>query len=110
MTKHLLHRGEVIPVDVAWSDLGESQRRIVLQGDDDEWYGVMGFFDWLDGRRYRVQSRVLIARYRRFVRCEQCGGVVTRLGKAAVCPSYPEARPWRNPRPANTLSGPTIRR
>jgi len=66
-----------VPTDVPYARLSKAQREWVLAGDEDTWYGVQGFFDWLDGRRYKVQTRVLIARYRRYVRCEECDG--TRL-------------------------------
>jgi excinuclease ABC subunit A len=67
-----------IPTEVPWTALDEPTRQIVFEGDDaGEWYGVRGFFDWLEGRRYKVQARVMIARYRRFVTCEDCQG--TRL-------------------------------
>ncbi|MBW2231924.1 MAG: excinuclease ABC subunit UvrA [Deltaproteobacteria bacterium] len=71
-----------VATDVAWSDLTQEDREWVMQGDEDEWYGVQGFFDWLDGRRYKVQVRVLIARYRRFVTCTECLG--TRLTADAL--------------------------
>jgi excinuclease ABC subunit A len=63
-----------VPTDIPFERLPETERDWVFAGDEDNWYGVQGFFDWLDGRRYKVQSRVLIARYRRFVLCEECGG------------------------------------
>ena len=66
-----------VATDVPFEGLPESERAWVLGGDEENWYGVQGFFDWLDGRRYKVQARVLIARYRRFVLCEECEG--TRL-------------------------------
>ena len=72
-----------IPTDVAWQDLSETHRALVIEGDEDEWYGILGFFDWLDGRRYRVQARVLIARYRRFDECRACRGA--RLNEEALC-------------------------
>ncbi|MFP6639077.1 MAG: excinuclease ABC subunit A, partial [Myxococcota bacterium] len=74
-------RARGVPTDRPWSSLEEPDRAWVLEGDEDEWYGVQGFFDWLEGRRYKVQSRVLIARYRRFVLCDECGG--TRLCRDA---------------------------
>ncbi len=66
-----------VPTGEAWCDLDEEDRNWVLQGDEGDWYGVRGFFDWLEGRRYKVQTRVLIARYRKFVECDECEG--TRL-------------------------------
>jgi excinuclease ABC subunit A len=70
-----------IPTDVPFSRLTEEQRRLVVEGDEDQdgdWYGVRGFFEWLEGRRYKVQARVLIARYRRFDPCPTCGGLRLR--------------------------------
>ena len=71
-----------VPRDRAWRKLGQRQRDWVMEGDDDGWYGVRGFFEYLEKRRYKVQSRVLIARYRRFDPCPDCGG--DRLRKEAL--------------------------
>ncbi len=75
-----------IPIDVAFRDLSNEQRSWVIEGDlaeGGDWYGVRGFFGWLSERRYKVQSRTLIARYRRFDPCTECLG--TRLAPAARC-------------------------
>jgi excinuclease ABC subunit A len=74
-------RDRGLATDVAWRDLGDADRAWVIQGDD-RWYGVKGYFEWLEGRRYKVQARVAIARYRRFDPCEACGG--TRLRSEAL--------------------------
>jgi len=74
-------RAAGVPTDVAWRDLDAAMQRWVVDGDED-WYGVRGFFAWLEGRRYKVQARVMIARYRRFDPCEDCGG--TRLRPEAL--------------------------
>jgi excinuclease ABC subunit A len=77
-------RGSGVPTDVAWQELSEDDRAFVLEGDDDvDWYGILGYFDWLERRRYRVQARVLIARYRRFDECHACHGA--RLREEALC-------------------------
>lgn len=71
-----------IPADRPFSDLDKAQRTQVFEGDDEvEWYGVRGYFDWLEGRRYRVQARTQLARYRRYETCLACAG--TRLSRAA---------------------------
>ncbi|MFI4946704.1 MAG: excinuclease ABC subunit A, partial [Burkholderiales bacterium] len=57
-----------IPFDVPWSFLVEGHRRLVLEGDD-EFTGVLGFFRWLEGRKYRVQVRAFLARYRGYQGC-----------------------------------------
>ena len=76
-------RAHGVPVDVPWCELSERDRALVVEGDGEDWYGVRGFFDWLEGRRYRVQARVLIARYRRFEQCMSCDGM--RLRQEALC-------------------------
>ncbi|RIL05640.1 MAG: excinuclease ABC subunit A [Proteobacteria bacterium] len=76
-----------VPTDVPWAQLTDAQRRFVVEGDEAEggdWYGVRGFFDWLEGRRYKVQARVLIARYRRFDPCPACHGVRLRADALSV--------------------------
>jgi excinuclease ABC subunit A len=79
-----------IPLDVPWSFLDEGHRRLVLEGDED-FPGVLGFFRWLEGRKYRVQVRAFLARYRGYVECPACRGgrlrpeaLRVRLGGASV--------------------------
>ncbi len=73
-----------IPSDVAWADLEPEQRALVFEGDGEDWYGVVGYFEWLERRRYKVQARVTIARYRRFERCPDCQGSRLRPEARAV--------------------------
>jgi excinuclease ABC subunit A len=67
-----------VPTDVPWQDLTEEDRRWVLEGEGDwaegVWYGVRRFFDWLEGRAYKMHVRVLLSRYRAYDRCTACGG------------------------------------
>jgi excinuclease ABC subunit A len=73
-----------IDADRPFRELSPEQRELVLEGEEEgDWYGVRGFFEWLEGRRYKVQARVLIARYRRFDPCPECGGA--RLRPEALC-------------------------
>ena len=72
-----------VPTDVPWRDLDAETREWVVSGDE-AWYGIQGFFDWLEGRRYKVQARVMIARYRRFDPCAACGGSRLRPEALAV--------------------------
>ncbi len=76
-----------IPVQRPWSELDEAQRTLVIAGDEDsggDWYGVRGFFEYLEKKRYKVQARVLIARYRRFDLCPSCTGTRLRSDALAV--------------------------
>ena len=72
-----------IPTTRPWKQLTAAQRELISEGDGADWYGVRGFFQWLERRRYKVQARVLIARYRRFDPCPDCGGA--RLRPEALC-------------------------
>jgi excinuclease ABC subunit A len=74
-------RRRSIPLDVPWSFLNEGQRRLVLEGDED-FPGVLGFFRWLEGRKYRVQVRAFLARYRGYQECPDCHG--SRLRSEAL--------------------------
>jgi len=73
-----------IPKDVPFAELPPEQRRLVLEGDGGDWYGVRGFFEYLEERRYRVQNRVLLARYRRYDPCSACGGTRLKADARAV--------------------------
>jgi excinuclease ABC subunit A len=66
-------RRKKIPVDVPWRDLDSDVRREIWDGEG-PWYGIKGFFDWLTGRRYKKQARILLSRYRRYVICPACHG------------------------------------
>jgi excinuclease ABC subunit A len=65
-----------LPFDKPISRFTPRERKILIEGEGD-WDGIKGFFDWLDTKRYKVQVRVMIARYREFVTCKACNG--TRL-------------------------------
>ena len=42
--------------------------------DNDRWYGVQGYFDWLETKTYKMHVRVLLSRYRSYNECPQCCG------------------------------------
>ena len=60
-----------IPADVPFKDLKEKWQRFVIDGGDG-YTGVKGFFDWLQGKKYKVQVRVLLSRYRKYNPCPRC--------------------------------------
>jgi len=70
-----------IPTDVPFSRLTPEQQRFVLDGGDG-YYGVKGFFEWLESKKYKVQVRVMLSRYRKYVPCPACGH--TRLNPQAL--------------------------
>ncbi len=95
-------RARGIPVDRPWSALSEAERRWVWDGegdwDDGVWYGVRRFFDWLEGRAYRMHVRVLLSRYRTYRTCPACRGARLR----------PEALWWRLDTPGMDAAGPDL--
>src|SRR5207244_11486549 len=42
--------------------------------EHDRWYGVRGFFRWLESKTYKMHVRVLLSRYRAYVTCPSCKG------------------------------------
>src|SRR5580658_3626319 len=67
-----------VPIDIAWADLSEEQRRWVLDGEGEwtknVWYGVKRFFAWLETKAYKMHIRVLLSRYRSYTECGACAG------------------------------------
>ncbi len=70
-----------LPDDVPYADLPDESRRLVWDGEPGgrkdwkrKWYGVAGFFEWLESRTYRMHVRVFLSRYRSYGTCADCGG------------------------------------
>jgi excinuclease ABC subunit A len=74
-----------IPLDVAWSELKNEQRRLVIEGEgtwtNGKYPGVAAWFKWLETRTYKMHVRVFLSRYRDYVPCTSCSGA--RLNAAA---------------------------
>ncbi|MCE5309452.1 MAG: excinuclease ABC subunit UvrA [Acidobacteriales bacterium] len=75
-----LGRGKV-RLDVPWMDLTGPERRFVLEGDG-RFDGVFGFFREVERKKYKVQVRVFLSRYRGYTECPDCHGA--RLRKEAL--------------------------
>jgi excinuclease ABC subunit A len=78
-------RAQGIPTDVPFQRLPADQRRWIVEGDPDygkdeehewprAWYGVKGYFRWLESKAYKMHVRVLLSRYRAYTTCPACGG------------------------------------
>jgi excinuclease ABC subunit A len=81
---HRAARKRGVPLDRPWQDLDAEHRDWVWSGRGD-FCNLDDFFAWLEKRLYKVHVRVLLARYRSYETCPDCGG--TRL--------KPEARAVR---------------
>jgi len=60
-----------IPTDIPFKDLKKEWKQFVFEGEG-QYRGVKGFFDRLQKKKYKVQVRVLLARYRKYVPCPEC--------------------------------------
>lgn len=81
--KHLLIRlSERIgfPIHKPYYQLSVEQRRLLWEGNG-EFGGINGFFRMLEENQYKIQFRVMLARYRGKTVCPTCGG--SRLKPAA---------------------------
>jgi excinuclease ABC subunit A len=66
-----------IPLDVPWAKLKKDQQELILEGDG-KWFGVRGFFELLEKKKYKLHVRVFLSRYRGYSLCGACGGARLR--------------------------------
>ena len=66
-----------IPLDVPWANLKKEQQALILEGDG-RWFGVRGFFEHLERKKYKLHVRVFLSRYRGYSLCGACGGARLR--------------------------------
>ncbi|MEP4078216.1 excinuclease ABC subunit UvrA [Haloferula sp.] len=86
-----------IDINTPWFELDEDIREWIFYGDrtgndpeeleeiwrDGGWYGVKGFFDWLETKAYKMHVRIFLSRYRSYTACPECRG--KRLQPEALC-------------------------
>ncbi|HSN86737.1 MAG TPA: excinuclease ABC subunit A, partial [Thermoanaerobaculia bacterium] len=78
-------RKQGISLDVPWGELPEEAREWVWSGQaKGKFCSLDEFFDWLEARTYKVHVRVLLARYRSYNTCPDCGGTRLRPESLAV--------------------------
>ncbi len=77
---------EEIDVHAPFEELPKADQDFVINGEkrsgeytdddyeNDRWYGVRGFFRWLESKTYKMHVRVLLSRYRAYVKCPSCDG------------------------------------
>jgi excinuclease ABC subunit A len=77
---------EEIDINVPFEELPKADQDFVIEGerrsgeytDEDyenhRWYGVRGFFRWLESKTYKMHMRVLLSRYRAYITCPKCKG------------------------------------
>jgi excinuclease ABC subunit A len=78
---------EEIDVRLPFEELPKADQDFVINGEardtdtdveelaeNDRWYGVRGFFKWLESKTYKMHVRVLLSRYRAYTTCPDCHG------------------------------------
>jgi excinuclease ABC subunit A len=76
---------EKIPIDQPFCDLEPWMQKFVIEGeregmtfeeieDSNTWYGVKGYFQWLETKTYKMHVRVFLSRYRAYKKCPVCHG------------------------------------
>jgi excinuclease ABC subunit A len=86
-------RRRKIPTDIPFASLTPEQQAYVIEGEPGygtgnlewpkAWYGVKGFFRWLEKNTYKMHVRVFLSRFRAYNPCPACGGA--RLQPEALC-------------------------
>ena len=82
-----------IPTDIPFAELTDEQRNFVINGEPgygsdgkewpQAWYGLKGFFSWLEKNTYKMHVRVFLSRFRAYNPCPHCQG--TRLQPESLC-------------------------
>jgi len=60
-------------LDVPIQDLTPEEWELLYNGRA-KWYGIKGFFEWLETKKYKIHVRVKLAKYRSYEPCPQCRG------------------------------------
>jgi excinuclease ABC subunit A len=84
LLKHCADQG--IPVDQPFCDLKPWMQKFVIEGELRKgatlnelweaggWYGVKGYFQWMETKTYKMHVRVFLSRYRSYKTCPVCHG------------------------------------
>ncbi len=76
-------RKSKISTEIAWRDLPKAQRDVIWNGNQD-FFGVVGLFQYLEQVKYKMHVRVFISRYRSPFLCPDCKGHRLRPEALAV--------------------------
>ena len=70
-----------VPTNIPYKNLKPDWQRFVMDGGG-SYSGIKGYFDWLQTKKYKIQVRVFLSRYRKYVPCPSCQG--TRLNPRSL--------------------------
>ncbi|MEO6846276.1 MAG: excinuclease ABC subunit UvrA [Chthoniobacterales bacterium] len=72
-----------IDIHCPFEDLPKADQQFVINGErkpgedeanENRWYGIKGFFHYLESRTYKMHVRVFLSRYRNYTPCPKCHG------------------------------------
>lgn len=66
------------PIHRPYKDLKAEEKKILWDGKD-KCKGINQFFEMLESKRYKIQARVMLARYRGKTKCNECMGSRLRV-------------------------------
>ncbi|MGA1867422.1 MAG: excinuclease ABC subunit UvrA [bacterium] len=71
----LMHfcRQNTIPTSIPFKNLEEWQQRAIKEGTG-AFYGIRGFFNYIESKSYKMHIRVFLSRYRGYFTCPACNG------------------------------------
>ena len=72
---------EKILIEKPFENLKDNEKSLIIEGGKD-YYGVKGFFKWLETKKYKTHVRVFLSKYRKYTQCPSCKG--SRLNKNAL--------------------------
>ena len=99
-----------IDVHLPFEELPGADQKFVIEGEsgadlsgeelweNNRWYGIDGFFQWMEKRTYKMHIRVFLSRYRAYKPCQTCDG-----GRF-----QPETLNYRLPVPGKQMTLPEI--
>ncbi|HXH90658.1 MAG TPA: excinuclease ABC subunit UvrA [Thermoanaerobaculia bacterium] len=70
-------------MDVPIKDLSPEEWTLLYEGRS-KWYGIKGFFEWLETKKYKIHVRVKLAKYRSYEPCPQCHGSRLKISASYV--------------------------
>jgi len=109
-----------VPTEVQCKLLPKKWQDLIIEGEPgygkDEahewpraWYGVKGYFRWLESKAYKMHVRVLLSRYRAYTPCPDCRGKRFQpealLYQVPVAADVSRRNSTSDPKPASADSG-----
>lgn len=72
LAAHLVKLG--LADETPFSEFNDEQWQWLKFGDQNSFHGMMGYFDWLDTKKYKPHYRMHKAKFVKYVECNECNG------------------------------------